>query len=258
MFFQFCCDESHEGVQESNTYTISGFFSNQSTWEEVEEHWHEINCSYGVRRFHAQHLNRLEGEYEGWCKCKGVSYSAELLKVINHRGRKMRAYNCGMHCDAYRSIISEKGREKLGHPWMVCFNSCVAMIAKDMETLPQGDRVSVAVERGGGFDPKAVETFQDNRTNPDFAYRHRLMACTVSTPETLIGLQVADLMAYEYFKRLKDKSKASKMRTPYELIRQHNGFEEGFFGSATLNAMKDRIETSVCGPGQLVIIPTLA
>jgi hypothetical protein len=72
------------------------------------------------------------------------------------------------------------------------------------------------------------------------------------------GLWISNCNSAEYFKRLKDKSKASKMRTPYELIRQHNGFEEGFFGSATLNAMKDRIETSVCGPGQLVIIPTLA
>lgn len=257
MVFRFCCDESHEGVDEPNTYTISGFFSDQPTWEEVEERWQEINCSYGVPRFHAQHLNRRSVEYEGWRRCKGESYSAELLKVINDQGKKMRAYNCGMHSDAYRSIISEKGRAKLGHPWMVCFNSCVAMIAKDMESLPQGDMVSVVVERGSGFDMKACEAFGNMTVNLRFAYRHRLITCTPATPEKLIGLQVADLMAYEYFKRLNDRSRTREMRAPYDLIRQHNGFEERFFGSATLTAMKDGIENSVCEPGQLVIIPNL-
>lgn len=257
MVFRFCCDESHEGVQDPNTYTISGFFSDQPTWEDVEERWHEINCSYGVPRFHAQHLNRRSEEYEGWCKCKGDSYSAELLKLINDQGNKMRAYNCGMHSDAYRSLISDKSRDKLGHPWMVCFNSCVAMIAKDMESLPQSDMISVVVERGGGFDQEAVESFQSMRANPDFAYRHRLMTCAPATPEMSIGLQVADLMAYEYFKQLNDRSRARDMRAPYDLIRQHNTIVERFFGSVTLTTMKDRIESSDCGPGQLVIIPTL-
>jgi hypothetical protein len=45
MLFRFCCDESHEGKQGSECYTISGFFSNCPTWEEVEERWQGINRS---------------------------------------------------------------------------------------------------------------------------------------------------------------------------------------------------------------------
>jgi hypothetical protein len=169
----------------------------------------------------------------------------------------MRAYNCGMHCDAYRAIVSGKGREKLGHPWMVCFSSCVAMIAKDMETMPTGEEVEVIVERGGGFDDKAIEAFERTKVNPRFHYRHRLKSCTPTTSENRIGLQVADLMAYEYFKRLNDRTRDCKMRLPYGLIRQHNGFEERFFGSSTLKTLRDEIENTSSGPGELIIIPTL-
>jgi hypothetical protein len=257
VIFRFCCDESHEGKQGSECYTVSGFFSNLPTWDEVEDRWDEINRNYGVPRFHAQHLNRRDIEYDGWCKCRADSYSAELLKVVNEQGKRMRAYNCGMHCDAYKTVVSEEGREKLGHPWMVCFNSCVAMIAKDMETLPPDDVVEIIVERGGGFDDEAVESFGRMNVNARFPYRHRLKSCTPTTPEKRIGLQVADLMAYEYFKRLNNRVRDSRMRPPYDLIRQHNGFEEGFLGSVTLTALNDAIENTPCGPGELIVIPTL-
>jgi hypothetical protein len=257
MLFRFCCDESHEGRQGSECCTISGFFSNIPTWEKVEERWDEINHNYGVPRFHAQHLNRRDTEYEGWCKCKADSYSAELLQAVNEQGRRMRAYNCGMHCDAYKRIISEDGRTKLGDPLMVCFNSCVTMIARDMETLGHSDVVEIIVERGGGFNEKAVETFERLKVNPRFAYRQRLQSCASVSPEECIGVQVADLMAYEYFKRLNDRSTQRSMRAPYDLIRQHNGFEEGFFGERTLSTLKDGIESTPCGSGELIIIPSL-
>lgn len=257
MLFRFCCDESHEGRQCSECCTISGFFSDHLTWKEVEERFAEINHRYHVQRFHAQPLNRRSGEYTGWSKNAADSYSAELLQVVNEQGKRMRAYNCGMRCDEYKTVVSESGRGKLGHPWMVCFNSCVAMIAKDMETLPAGDVFEVIVECGSGFDEKAVETFERLKVNPRFPYRHRLEFCTPMTPGQCVGLQVADLMAYEYFKRLNSRSNDSRMRPPYDLIRRNNAFEEGFFGSRTLTALSEGIENAVCGSGELIVIPTL-
>ena len=169
----------------------------------------------------------------------------------------MRAYNCGMHCDAYKSLINEDGQAKLGEPLMVCFNSCVTMIARDMETLDPSDVVEIIVESGGGFNDTAVETFERLKVNPRFAYQHRLKSCTSMSPEQSIGVQVADLMAYEYFKRLNDRLGQRRIRAPYDLIRQYNGFEEGFFGVRTLTRLRHGIETTSCGPGELIVIPSL-
>lgn len=264
VFFRFCSDESYNGPKDDpNTFTTSGFFSDQPTWEEVESRWDEINRKYNVPRFHAQHLNRRDNEYDGWCKCKADSYSAELLTVINDQGKKMRAYNCGMHADAYREIISVEGRQKLGPPWMACFKSCVAMIARDMDNdkspdpLPREDMVSVIFEWGSGFDDQAVKTFIEMAVNPDFVHRHRLMACAPVPPLKLIGVQVADMMAFEYFNRLRDRDNVKPRRVPYERLCEHHEVIEEFFGRATLTRMKEQIENSVCKPGGLVIIPEL-
>lgn len=258
MLFRFYCDESYDGDSKlPNTLTISGFFSDQPTWEEVEEQWADINRQYGVSGFHATDLNSGWGEYREWCKRKRVCYSKDLLHTINSQKERMRAYNCGMHADEYRKIISDAGREKLGHPWVACFKSCIAMIGRDMKTLPYVDRVSVVVERGSGFDADAVRIFAELASNPRFAYRHRLATCIPATPARILGLQAADLIAYEYFKRLKDRTRDGKMRPPLALLRQHNAYEEAFFGEATLRKMKNDIETIECGPDQLVITPTL-
>src|ERR1035437_11159024 len=132
MKFIFYCDESYDGKEPPSALAISGFFSDQSTWNEVENDWNAINSSYGVSRFHAHPLNWGKCEYEGWEKKKRDCYSAALLSVINSQKKKMVAYNCGMRADEYRQIINEAGREKLGEPWFACFKTCIAMIAHHM------------------------------------------------------------------------------------------------------------------------------
>jgi hypothetical protein len=258
MLFRFYCDESYDGKALNPDYfTISGFFSDQPSWEEVENDWSAVNLRYGVSAFHATELNRRKGRYEGWCRNKGCEYSGELLECINRQKQRMRAYNCEIRGDAYRSVISGAGQIKLGHPWMVCFKSIVCMIAKDMEDMPKDDSFSVVLGRENRFDNLAAAAFGEMTVNPHFSYRSRLMTCTPGDPESIIGLQVADLMAYEYYKRMRDGESECEPRPPLKLIQTHNGYCEGFFGEKTFQKLKDGIEAAICGPDELVVIPQL-
>lgn len=256
MQFRFYCDESFDGnPSRPDTLTISGYFADQITWEQVEKQWSEVNARYGVSRFHAAALNHAKEEYLGWSKDKRVQYSAELLGIIAAQKERLVAYNCGIRADAYRRIIGEEGQTKLGPPWFACFKSCIAMITRHMETLPPEDSLSVVIERGSGFDQIAVDFFHKLAANPKFLYRHRLKTCTAAEPTEAVGLQVADLMAYEYFRRLHNQG--SILRIPLQRIRESSNYVEGFFGEDTLKTLKESIESAVCGPGELVIIPSL-
>ena len=254
--FCFYCDESYDGnARQPDVLNISGFFSDSDTWEEVEEQWGKVNDKYGVQCFHAVALNHRNEEYQGWSKSKRDEYSGELLAIISAQKHRLVAYNCGMRADAYRRIINEEGQRKLGVPWFACFKSCIAMIAKHMETLPDSDGFSVIVERGSGFDVMAVEFVEKLANNPNFAYRHRLKTCIPAKPTDAIGLQLADLMAYEYFRNLRDKP--VKKRFPMSRVRDSSNYAEGYFGEETFMKMKSGIEAAPCGPDDLVIIPTL-
>lgn len=256
MEFRFYCDESHNGNRTNpETLTISGFFSDQLTWKEVEVLWAQINARYGVPRFHAAALNHGKEQYLGWSKEQRIKYSSELLEVVEAQKARLVAYNCGMRASAYRRIINEAGQSKLGHPWFACFKACIAMVAAHMETLPPDYSLSVTVERGSGFDQMALSFFEQLAANVSFPYHHRLKSCEIATPSQTAGLQLADLMAYEYFRRLHKQD--SIMRTPLQRIRNSSNYAEGFFGEDTLTRLKEGIESAACGPGQLVIIPTL-
>ena len=259
MKFIFYCDESYDGSEPPHFFTISGILSNYQTWKELEPAWNEINSDFGVSRFHAQPLNRKEGEYSGWDDEKKKQYSAALLNVINCYGNKIVAYNCGMYVDEYLSIINETGQKKLGNPYLACFNSCVAMITRHMEEESdfQSDwHFDVIHDQGSKFDRQVHDYFNLLKSNPNFPYRHRMGNFTLAKSEDYAGLQTADLMAYEYFKRLMNEKKG-EMRKPLSLLREHNHYEEGYFGRATFERYKHSIESAQCGPGQLVFIPDL-
>ncbi len=254
--FLFYADESYDGNPSlPTTITISGFLSDEISWAEVRDEWNEVNKRYGVPCFHATALNSGRDEYAGWPKPQRHQYSAELLDVVNRQGKRLVAYNCGMRADVYRRVINAQGHRKLGSPWFACFKSCIAMIAKHMETLPSGDTVSVVVEKGSGFDLKAKDFYARLAANPLFAHNFRLKSFASARPQQEIGLQLADMMAYEYFKQL--HKRPPSMRIPLERIRSTANYAEGFFGEDTFLRMKKDIETANCGPDELVIIPSL-
>jgi hypothetical protein len=261
VLFRFYCDESYDGkAHDPDYFTVSGFFSDQPTWEEVEDEWRDVNLRYGVSGFHATELNSRLGEYLGWCRSKQCEYSAALLNVINRQKMRMVAYNCGIRGDAYRRVISPVGQMKMGHPWILCFQSCIAMVAKHMETLPVEDSFSVVFGQENRFEEIAVSAFSQMAINPLFMYRHRLMTCTPGSPKQIIPLQVADLMAYEYYRRMRQHFQSdpiAELRAPLSLIRQHNNYAEGFFGESWFIANKLAIESAVCEPNQLIVIPDM-
>src|SRR5271163_4703515 len=142
VLFNLYCDTSFDGSSKDNvagvpheprTYVIAGFFCSQPVWESVEDRWNDINERFTVPRFHASHLNHKSEEYEGWNNAQKLCYSKSMLQIINDQGNKMYGISCGMLADEYRKIINEEGRAKLGHPYLACFKTCIATIARAMD-----------------------------------------------------------------------------------------------------------------------------
>jgi hypothetical protein len=272
MLFRFYCDESYDGCPpgkarrssallpyEPRTYVVAGFFSDENTWKDIETRWSEVNDRLHVPRFHAAHLNGKTYEYEGWDDAQKIAYSSELLKIIGAHGKRMHAFTCGMLADKYRDIISDHGREKLGHPYVACFGACIARVADEMDrgSFPASDQIAVIIDRNE-FQTEAVQLFYDLKDNPHFPYHHRLATCAPADSADVVALQAADLIAYESFKRLNIKrdTDAADMRTVMSILVESIGYDGGnYFNERILRDLKPGIESAVCRPGELVVIP---
>ncbi|HTY84764.1 MAG TPA: DUF3800 domain-containing protein, partial [Silvibacterium sp.] len=231
--------------------------SSQGVWNVIEDQWHEINNLFRVPRFHAAHLNCKQHEYEGWDDNEKIRYSKKLLRVVNEQGKQIRPISCGMLANEYRAIISEKGQRNLGPPYLACFKACIAHIARDMrEHFPSEDKLEVLLDTDTGY-LEAIDTFHRMKIDTTFPYRDKLATIVAGSSEDTVPLQVADMVAYEVFKRLHIlKTTEDKMRTVLESLYSHNRVIERYFSAQTFRNMKESIENAKCRPGGLVICPT--
>jgi hypothetical protein len=265
--FYLYCDLSYDGTANvkgaphiPRTYVFAGFFADDTTWGIVEDKWVAVNMEYGVPRFHAAHLYAKSNEYEGWDNARKVAYSSELLSIMKAEGKRLNAVSCGIFADEYRKIISEDGQRKMGSPYLVCFNSCITLIAKMMDApnaFPPQDTFSVVIDSDDGY-LEAIESYRKMEQNSKFPCRRRLGMCSPSNTEKIVPLQAADMAAYEVFRRLHSaRDGGTSIRHPLKVMMEDNVVDERYYSADTLMSLKAEIEATpaTTGYGELVIIP---
>jgi len=269
VIFRFYCDESHDNPRvkktEPKSYVVGGLFGDARTFDEkVEPRWLAKNRRAKVARYHAAHLNARTREYEGWNPEQALRYSKRILAVLKDQNHKLHGFACGMHVDEYRRIISKDGQRKMGHPYLVCFKSVIAMVAEQMDygRFRREDTFAVIIDQnkdrvdGCRLDAEAVRLFYEMKDNPKCSYRHRLESCTPENSEKLICLQPADFVAYELFRLMHGKRNgAQEMRAVLDSMLGTTGFMFEMFGEESLTRLKSEIEKTVCGLNELVVIP---
>ena len=164
-------------------------------------------------------------------------------------------------CNSCRRISSDHFRlwaRELGHPYLVCFKTCITLISKELDdgNFPSSDQIAVFLDRNS-FEMEAVRIFDELKGNPDFPYRSRLHSCTPSDMESLVPLQASDLIAYEGFRWHHDRRRTadSTTRIVMKAMQDHNGMTERYYGTKTLSNLKEGIESVVCLPNSLVVLP---
>ncbi len=262
--FTFHCDESYDSDphQDSEhvlktaknpyipkTFVVGGFFTDEIAWRRIKRSWDAKNRRVGVSRFHASNLNARDEEYEGWGKNRQIRYAKDMLRILKKQGPRLHAVSCGMLVRDYHKIISVQGRRNLGDPYIACFKTCLAMIARAMND-PRGgfypeDQFAVVLDRCD-WQTDAVDIFYKMKDNPVFRDRNRLATCTPASSEDVTELQTADLIAYDTFKLLHGaKGGLLKARKSLESMFDKNGFQGLYYGKDTLEAIKPTLEAAV-------------
>jgi hypothetical protein len=194
------------------------------------------------------------GEFEGWEKEKQITYSKNLVQILQDQKRNLHAVSCGMWSTDYYRIISNEGRRKLGRPYIACFKTCVATIAREMEIrgFPPQDKFSVILDRNE-FEDEAVDVFSKMKDAPEWPYHHRLATCAPGSCEDFVPLECADLIAYETFRLIHDGAKGDKVRKALRLMFGDNGFLGYSFQPDALKRLKEPLEDAVCVDNGFVV-----
>jgi hypothetical protein len=268
--FKFYCDESFDSDPHQDrsqvfstekkpyvqrTFVVAGFFAPERIWTKVERRWARANQVVGVSRYHGANVNARSGEFEGWPDSKRNRYSKRLLKILRDQGKHLHAISCGMFVRDYERIIDEPGKKKLGHPYIACFNGCIAMVARGMSDagFAPEDKFEVVFDRNE-FELEAVEIFYKLADATGWRFHARLATCQPGSSAEIPALQAADLIAYETFKLLHRKHSGNKeVRRSLASMFADNLFAGYYYEEDTLRQIKGPLDASTSGKNEFIV-----
>lgn len=255
----FYCDESYDSRERKpNAYVVAGFAADEATWESIRVRWDAKNGRVGVQCFHAVDLNAHAGEFSGWTRQRAKRYSTFLLKILTQKKRKLHAVSVGVLAKDYERIINEEGRKRLGHPYILCFKECIALLAEELHSPQNGwpidVKFSVILEQNK-YQQVALEVFNKMRAHATWRAAYRLGDCYFADRRKDTNLQVADLLAYETFRLIHDRHFGlAKVRIPLTKMFPHNGFSGFYYVPDMLERMKNIAEGDTSEPNGCIII----
>jgi hypothetical protein len=180
-----------------------------------------------------------------------------MLQILKDQKRRLHGLSCGVFVDAYRRIISREGQIKMGHPYLVCFKTCIATIAQHMDFggFQPEDKFSVVIDQNE-LDIAAMTAFYQMKDNPKFRHSHRLQDCIPGSAESFVGLQAADFIAYETFRLMQGKRVGiMQIRHALNTMFSTTGFLGNQFSDDVFERIKDDVDAMVCEPNGFVIVP---
>jgi hypothetical protein len=244
----FYCDESFDsGQREPNTFVVAGLLAEEWAWQWLEKWWAAENFRVGVKRYHASRVNALGGEFEGWDKSKRDEYIKHLFQALASNGLSFLAVSCGIHADEYRKIINEKGRETLGSPYIVCFKTCLLVMAKILMAVDSELKFSVILERNPA-QTEAVDIFYKLKDDVAFGVGGCMGTCAPGSWQEFTALQVADMVAYETFRQVHKREGPKLARRALQTLYSALPMTGVYFDAATLNLIKPDAEGATCPP----------
>jgi hypothetical protein len=210
---------------------VGGWIASDLEWDRLEASWqkridHENSRStpeQKITRFHATEMNCKTGEFKHWDRRRCAQLSGKLINILARR--KMGAVATGCNMEAIQQVWPN-GEEKTlkRRTYVLCMKQMMVDIAHIMEEFFPGDRV-LLVHDHGSWDDAALEGYNLMIDEPEWKRGHVFEGIVSQSGKdpSAVGLQAADMIAYETFKGIKAKtvSKDAEMRAVMkEFIKQ--------------------------------------
>jgi Protein of unknown function (DUF3800) len=205
----FKFDESYN----DNIMCVGGWIANELEWKRLETRWQKRidfeNSHSGpdqqITRYHASHLNAFDHEFKNWDKVRSLQFSKKLIHMLSMRKMGAIAMACDM--DAIREVFPKGDEADMKRrTYVLCIKQLMVDIAHAMEDYFPGDTV-VLVHDHGDWDEQALKGYNLMIDDPAWKYRSLFEGLMPKTGKDSVGLQAADMIAYEVFRGVKDKTK---------------------------------------------------
>lgn len=214
-------DESYK----TRSLVIGGWIGTEKRWKRREQLWQKaiafenktLPLHRKISRYHAAEMNANDGEYAEWQNenARKLRFTRKLLN-ISGKG-KMIPVAVGIDLQAFRDIFPFSDLAGVGNPYLLCMKALMQQLGGALAEHQPEDQLAIVHDRGD-WDADAVQTY-NQMIDEKWEHRHRFVGITARSSQEDIGLQSADLFAYESMRYLDDHGWAGEdMRKPLQVL----------------------------------------
>lgn len=217
-------DETGHGSDPlSEIYGIIGCLEQKDSWIDFEKDWITVLEANGLSDFHMKDFAQSRKAFEDWKEDepRREKLSADLWNIIQKTEPVI--FGCFVDLEGYRGRLGQETREILGDVHYFCFLHCLKFITKIVMSRPISnfsiENVSTIFDDKKGFTGK-VKTIFKHTLNRFPELQSMFSLPDFQNVRKAKPLQVADIVAYEVHKEIKEqfKEKRRKKRFGFEQL----------------------------------------
>ncbi len=198
-------DESgtHDG---SAVTTVGGFVSTSEDWARFDRAWSEILSRWGVSRLHMKHLAHFRGEYSEWDEPTRLGFLQSAMECIHTHCRYGCAVSVVYQVDGLLQVDA-----RLPNAYSLAALGCMALVDQWTIKNAKNDPVSLMLECSD-FTAGLLRHLED--VERPLGTIGKFESISTGKPQTFLGLQAADLIAYEQNKYLTECERKGRAFRP--------------------------------------------
>jgi hypothetical protein len=242
----FKFDESYN----NRTLCVGGWLAAPDEWTRLETQWQKridhqnrvMPQNKHITRFHAANLNCFDHEFKNWTRDDSNLFTGKLLDILQRRD--MIAISCGIRIDDFFEVFDENDPKDKAQLYSLCMKQVMVELGHALDELP-GYQIFM-IHDHGNWDVEALQSYNSMLSEPRWQSADRFAGITPGSWEKVVGLQAADLIAYETFKHLDNRLFVEDYKVRYALrtLIPHMPLYAKYFEKLSLTALKNALDES--------------
>lgn len=224
-FLRAYFDES--GTHDGSLFTVvGGGLARESTWLAIAGQWRSALRKYGASAFHSTDFSNSRKEFAGWDEAKRRNFIGALLNIITNESITLIVSS--VPNQTFDTVVQEFPDLTMT-PYHYCCEMCMHKIGFKLQTKKRVEPVAVTFEAGQKANSPVFGYFFARMNDAGWQKLYRIKSVDFLSKKEAIPLQVADLIAYEYYKglTLSEISPEKPLRFPLMKLCEKIGIAEG-------------------------------
>jgi hypothetical protein len=231
---------------------VAGWIAEQKEWRRLEAQWSRCierqnaksRPDQKITRYHAAPMNGYDDEFKNWDEDMSKDFSANLIRILKRRQIALVGVGCDM--EALKDVFPIGPDDRRENAYGLCVKQVMVSLGHIMRAHFPNDQVML-VHDHGDWDMQALTAYNLMVEDKSWPSRHFFHSLTSLTSKESIGLQAADLIAYETFKRVYNRlvKNSNELRWALRQFAEVMPSDIRLLGRPAINALRERMKESV-------------